>query len=172
MIKVILVLNHVQAGFGSDENARLAPGGKKKTIGPGMTLEPLIKELGGEIVATLYCGDQYFLENQLDVQKKFIGFAKKFGADVVLCGPAMHYPNFGEMCGGLANAFNEANIPAIAAMSIENPATEKYKSVCPIVKMPKKGGIGLNESFKQMTQLAIAKGQGVDTTQLEKDLCF
>lgn len=29
MKKIILILNHVQAGMGSDENAQLAPSGKK-----------------------------------------------------------------------------------------------------------------------------------------------
>lgn len=77
MIKVVLILNHVQAGMGSDENALLAPGGKKSPIGPGMTLEPLIESFGGTIVATLYCGDRYFLENEAEVKKKFIGFSKK-----------------------------------------------------------------------------------------------
>lgn len=172
MTKIVLILNHVQAGMGSDENALLAPGGKKSPIGPGMTLEPLIESFGGEIVATLYCGDRYFLQNEAEVKKKFIGFAKKFEADAVLCGPAMHYPNFGEMCGSLAKAMNEKGVPAIAAMSIENPATEKYKQTIPIVNMPKKGGIGLNDSFKQMAQLVVAKGKHEDTADLETNYCF
>ncbi|MFS7403693.1 GrdB-related putative oxidoreductase [Carnobacterium maltaromaticum] len=172
MIKVVLILNHVQAGMGSDENALLAPGGKKSPIGPGMTLEPLIESFGGTIVATLYCGDRYFLENEAEVKKKFIGFSKKFEADAVLCGPAMHYPNFGEMCGSLAKAMNENGIPAIAAMSAENPATANYQHHIPIVKMPKKGGIGLNDSFKHMAQLVVAKGKLEDTARLEAEFCF
>lgn len=97
MKKILLVLNHSLAGFGSDEQAQLKPSGKKAPLGPGVTLLPFLQKQGAEIVATLYCGDQYYLENEEEVAKKFIGFAKKFHANAVLCGPAMHYPNFGEM---------------------------------------------------------------------------
>ena len=172
MKKVILVLNHVQAGMGSDENAHLAPGGKKTTMGPGQTLAPYFEENDAEIIATLYCGDQYYLENKEEVTKKFVGFAKKFEADAVLCGPAMQYPNFGEMAAQLAISFEKYGIPAVAAMSIENPATEKYKQQLSIVEMPKKGGIGLNESFKNMALLTAEKAHQAETKELEAKICF
>lgn len=170
--KIILVLNHVQAGMGSDENAQLAPGGKKAAIGPGQTLAPMFAEQDAEIVATLFCGDQYYLQNQAEVNKKFVGFAKKFGADAVLCGPAMQYPNFGEMCGELVECFRAHGIPAAAAMSIENPATEKFKKKIPVVKMPKKGGIGLQDSFRNMVLLTSEMAAGAETTELQAEICY
>ncbi|WP_137662919.1 GrdB-related putative oxidoreductase [Enterococcus hulanensis] len=172
MKKIILILNHVQAGMGSDEHANLTPSGKKSALGPGQTLMTYLKEQDAEITATLYCGDHYFLAHQAEVTKKFVGFAKKFQADAVICGPAMHYPNFGEMAGSLAKIFNQQGIPAIAAMSIENPATDKYRSEIPIVKMPEKGGVGLNDSFKNMALLAVEKAEGKETADLEKQICF
>lgn len=160
MKKIILILNHVTAGMGSDENAQLPPSGKKAALGPGQTLNPLFQDHDCEIVATLYCGDQYYLTHQEEVNKKFIAFSKKFGADAVLCGPAMHYPNFGMMAGGLAEAFQQVDIPTAAAMSAENPAVAEYSEKIPIVKMPKKGGIGLKESYSNMATFvsALAKG--------------
>ena len=172
MKKIILILNHVQAGMGSDEHASLAPSGKKAALGPGQTLLPYLKEHDAEIIATLFCGEQYYLQHQTEVAKKFVGFAKKFQADAVLCGPAMHYPNFGEMAGSLTEILNQKGIPAVAAMSQENPATDIYKAVVPIVKMPKKGGIGLNESFKNMALLVAEKAKGQDTEKLETQICF
>ena len=50
MKKVLLILNHVQAGMGSDENAHIPPAGKKTAIGPGKMMEPFLTNLGGEIV--------------------------------------------------------------------------------------------------------------------------
>lgn len=44
MKKIILILNHVTAGMGSDEQAQLPPSGKKTALGPGETLAPLFKE--------------------------------------------------------------------------------------------------------------------------------
>ncbi|MGG5323361.1 hypothetical protein IGJ83_001673 [Enterococcus pernyi] len=99
----------------------------------------------------MYCGDQYYLDHQEEVNKKFVGFAKKFSADAVLCGPAMHYANFGMMAAQLALAFSEQGIPSVAAMSEENPAFANYTEKINIIKMPKKGGIGLNDSYKNIS---------------------
>jgi glycine reductase len=170
--KIILILNHVQAGMGSDEQANLEPAGKKGAIGPGRTLAPYFQEHGCIIVATLYCGDDYFLSNEVEVTKKFIGISKKFGADGVLCGPAMQYAKFGEMACKLAQSFNSVGIPAAAAMAIENEAVELYKEEVPIIKMPKKGGIGLNRSFKNMAIFVSALAKHEETTELRKEICF
>lgn len=172
MKKIILVLNHTQAGMGSGENAKLKPAGKKGAIGPGRTLAPLFLNYESEIVATLYCGDEYFLENQEEVTKKFLAISKKFGAEGVLCGPAMQYDQFGEMAAQLAIAFNDYGIPAAAAMSKENNAVEKYKDAVPIIKMPKKGGIGLNDSFKNMALFVSALAKQESTTELAQTICF
>ena len=54
MKKILVILNHVTAGMGSDEQAQLPPGGKKAAMGPAETLVPLFKEKDAEIIATLY----------------------------------------------------------------------------------------------------------------------
>ncbi len=172
MRKIIIILNHVTAGMGSDEQAQLPPGGKKAAMGPAETLVPYFKEKDAEIIATLYCGDQYYLEHPEEVNKKFVGFAKKFGADAVLCGPAMHYPNFGKMAGGLTKALTDNGVPAAAAMSIENPAVEEFRESIPIIKMPKKGGIGLNQSYKNMAECVTVLAQRGELTVQEQKLLF
>lgn len=174
MKKIILILNHVTAGMGSDENAQLPPSGKNAVLGPGQTLNHFFQTNDAEIVATLYCGDQYYLANKEEVNKKFVGFAKKIGADAILCGPAMHYPNFGEMAGELVKVFNKQGIPAAAAMSDENPAVSIYRHAIPIIKMPKKGGIGLNDSYKNMAQFVstLAHNNSEETNALTDDMLF
>ncbi|MBY0753906.1 glycine/betaine/sarcosine/D-proline family reductase selenoprotein B [Clostridium sardiniense] len=173
MVKVLLVLNHVQAGMGSDENADLPPAGKKSIIGPGKMMEPYFKEMDGEIVATLYCGDLYYQNNEEEVKKKFVAMAKKLSPDVVVCGPALHYPNFGEMAGGLAEEINnKSDIPAFAAMSLENPATEKYKDKVIVVKTPKKGGVGLNQSIENICKMAVKLAKKENVEDLKREVCF
>ena len=173
MVKVLLVLNHVQAGMGSDENADLPPAGKKSIIGPGKMMEPYFREMDGEIVATLYCGDLYYQNNEEEVKKKFVAMAKKLSPDVVVCGPALHYPNFGEMAGGLAEEINnKSDIPAFAAMSLENPATEKYKDKVIVVKTPKKGGIGLNQSIENICKMAVKLAKKENVEDLKREVCF
>ena len=103
MKKILVILNHVTAGMGSDEQAQLPPGGKKAAMGPAETLVPLFKEKKMLRLLQLYTVViKYYVSHPEEVNQKFIGFAKKFGADAVLCGPAMHYPNFGMMAGSLA----------------------------------------------------------------------
>lgn len=173
MVKVLLVLNHVQAGMGSDENADLPPAGKKSIIGPGKMMEPYFKEMDGEIVATLYCGDLYYQNNEEEVKKKFVAMAKKLSPDVVVCGPALHYPNFGVMAGGLAEEINnKSDIPAFAAMSLENPATEKYKDKVIVVKTPKKGGVGLNQSIENICKMAVKLAKKENVEDLKREVCF
>lgn len=173
MVKVLLVLNHVQAGMGSDENADLPPAGKKSIIGPGKMMEPYFKDMDGEIVATLYCGDLYYQNNEEEVKKKFVAMAKKLSPDVVVCGPALHYPNFGEMAGGLAEEINnKSDIPAFAAMSLENPATEKYKNKVIVVKTPKKGGVGLNQSMENICKMAVKLAKKENVEDLKREVCF
>ena len=173
MKKVLLILNHVQAGMGSDENAHIPPAGKKTAIGPGKMMEPFLTNLGGEIIATLYCGDLYYKDNEEEVKKKFVAMVKKLSPDVVVCGPALHYPNFGEMAGGLAEEINNnSGIPAFAAMSVENPGTEKYKDRVIVVKTPKKGGIGLNESIENISKMAIKLANNENVDELKNKVCF
>lgn len=107
-----------------------------------------------------------------EVTKKFLVIINKFGAEGVLCGLAMQYDQFGEMAAQLAIAFNDYGIPAAAAMSKENNAVEKYKDAVPIIKMPKKGGIGLNDSFKNMALFVSALAKQESTTELAQTICF
>ena len=79
----------------------------------------------------------------------------------------MHYPYFGEMAASLTEALNKADIPAAAAMSEENPAVEKYEKKVAIIKMPKKGGIGLNDSFKNMAAYVSALAHGEDVSNMQ-----
>ena len=158
--------------MGSDENAQLPPSGEKICAGAGSDTEPAVSKQGAEIVATLYCGDQYYLGIQRKSIKNSSVLPRSFGADAVLCGPAMHYPNFGKMAAGLTAAFNEYGIPAAAAMSAENPAVTDYHDRIPVIKMPKKGGIGLNDSYKNMAHFVSALAKGEDPSVLKAEMLF
>lgn len=42
MKKIILILNHVTAGMGSDEQAQLPPGGKKNSSRTGRNISAIV----------------------------------------------------------------------------------------------------------------------------------
>lgn len=155
MKKIVLVLNQTQAGQGGEENSSLPLAGKKGALGPGIMMEPYLKEFDAKIIATIYCGDKNFLENKLENSKKIAAMSKKLEADVIICGPAFNYERFGEMCGYLIKFLKEhTNIPCVGAMSEDNPKYTEYKEL-DLVKTPKKGGVGLNEALRNIVKKAV-----------------
>jgi glycine/betaine/sarcosine/D-proline reductase family selenoprotein B len=174
MTKIVLILDQIQAGAGGKEKSNIPPGGKTTPLGPGVMMEPFLKEVDSKVVASLYCGDEYFINNQEEVTAKMVAMVKKINPDVVVCGPAFNYENFAKMSAVLAKSINDnTDIKAFAAMSLENTETlEKYKNEIIIVKTPKKGGIGLNESLKNICQMAKKLAENEDISTLKQEVCF
>ena len=157
-MKVMMIFDQTQAGLGGKESPDLPMGGKAMGIG---SCE----------MSTLYCGDGTFLADPELNAKKFAAMAKKFNPDVVICGPCFNYANYGIMAAKSAEVISElTNIPAFAIMSQEcEKAIETYKDKVTILKMPKKGGIGLNESLSAMCEYAKMLVDKKDTAEfLEK----
>ena len=123
-----------------------------------------------EITSSILYGGDFFSLSRANA-KKFAAMAKKFNPDVVICGPCFNYANYGIMAAKSAEAISElTNIPAFAIMSQEcEKAIETYKDKVTILKMPKKGGIGLNESLSAMCEYAKMLVDKKDTAEfLEK----
>lgn len=172
MSKILMILDQIQAGAGGKEKADLPPAGKSLPLGPGVMMEPFLGD--SKIIATLYCGDEFFMKNLEEVGNKMCAMVKKLSPDVVICGPSFNYENFSEMSCILAKKINEeTNIPSFAAMSEDNSyLIEKYKNDLNIVKTPKKGGIGLNDSLKNICKLAKALSSKEDVKILTEKICY
>lgn len=173
-MKVLMIFDQIQAGMGGKEKADIAPGGKKGEIGSVPMIKPHLKEVDGEVSACLYCGDKYFKDNEEEVVRKMTSMVKKLNPDVVICGPAYNYEGYAYMSAVLAKEINEnTDIPALAAMSKENEdVIAGYKDTVNIVKMPKKGGIGLNKSLSNICVLAEKMFKKENTQQFKKDICY
>jgi len=98
----------------------------------------------------------------------------KVNPDVVMCGPALNYKDYASMAAKVAYDINKStNVPAFAAMSVENEEIiASYKDKVNIVVTPKKGGIGLNDSLRNMCKLAKALVNKEDVTALTHSICF
>ena len=58
-------------------------------------------------------------------------------------------------------------------MSAENPAVEEFLvKQSQLSKMPKKGGIGLNQSYKNMVECVTVLAQRGELTAEEQELLF
>ncbi|GAQ25614.1 proline reductase [Tepidanaerobacter syntrophicus] len=173
-MKVLMIFDQIQAGMGGKERSDLPPGGKKGSIGSAPMIEPHLKNVDGEIVACLYCGNDYFKENEEVVTKKMTAMVKKINPDVVICGPAYNYKGYAYMCAVIGkNLKDKTDIPVVAAMSKENEdIISEYKDALHIVKMPKKGGIGLSESLNNICVLARKMFDKKDIEELAKKICY
>lgn len=173
-MKVLMIFDQVQAGQGGKENPDLPLGGKGMAIGSANMLEKDLKELDGQVIACLYCGDGFFNKNEELVKQKMVAMVKKMNPDVVICGPAYNYVGYARMCAVLANEIEKnTDIPALAAMSKENEDTIlAYKDLVNIVKMPKKGGIGLSESLRNICVLAKKKADKEDIKEYIEKICY
>ena len=100
-----------------------------------------------EVLATIYCGDDYYRKHAKESSLKIAAMVQKLGADVLLCGPCFNYETYGEMAAEVAKVVEEkVQIPAVAAMSIEcQEAITRFKDQVDIVKC-QKGWYWINRS--------------------------
>lgn len=165
-MKVMMIFDQTQAGLGGKESPDLPMGGKAMALGACGMFHNFLEENGGKVIATLYCGDGTFNADPETNAKKFAAMAKKFQPDVVICGPCFNYAGYGMMAAKTALTINQhTDIPAFAIMSQEcEQAIAQFKDQVTILKMPKKGGIGLNESLSNMCRFAKLLADGADTS--------
>lgn len=170
MIRIVQFLNQVQAGLGGDEQMDIKPRSQNGAVGMGMLLKTISMKNGGDIIGTVICGDNYFLQNKEKATKDILDMIKKFNADVVICGPALNYKRYGECCGHLTLSIQDKlNIPSFAAMAKDSTGTEIFRKEINIIETPNRGGIGLNSSLKKISSFAIklAKGEAIGTYSKE-----
>lgn len=173
-MKIMMILDQIQAGFGGKENGDLKLGGKMLPIGSASMFDNYLKSVDGEIIATIYCGDDYYIANKEDVTRKIVSMTKKINPDVVICGPAFNYEKYGMLCAEVGCEIEEQiHIPVVAAMSEEcSVAIKEFKDKLTIVKMPKKGGIGLTAALKNILTLAQLKSSQESIEIFVNEHCY
>lgn len=173
-MNIIMIYDQIQAGAGTKDDKMVPIQGKRTALGPAVMMEPFLKEVDGHVTACLYCGTSTFYEDAELNSKKFCAMVKKMGADVVICGPCFNYKEYAPMAAQIAAAINEkTEIPAISAMSEEmEDVISQYKEHLHIVKMPKKGGTGLNNALHNILLMAQAVYKKEKVETLHKELCY
>lgn len=173
-IKIMMIYDQIQAGAGTKDDKMVPLNAKREAIGPAIMMEPFLKEIDGKVIACLYCGNGTYLADPEEVSRKLCAMVNKVQPDVVMCGPALNYKDYASMAAKVAYDIKKStNVPAFAAMSVENEETiANYKDKVNIVVTPKKGGIGLNDSLRNMCKLAKALVKKEDITTLTGSICF
>ena len=123
-INVLHYLNPFFAGIGGEEFNDQGPEIEAGSRGPGRLFDKLL-ETRGKVVATLVCGDNFFMDHENDVAEILAQAATEYSVDLVIAGPAFGAGRYGLACGSICQFANERlGLPAVTAMSMENPGTE------------------------------------------------
>lgn len=173
-MNVVMIYDQIQAGVGTKDDKMVPLQGKKATLGPAVMMESLMKDVGGHVVACLYCGTGFFQEDRETNSRKLCGMVQKMGADVVICGPCFNYKDYAEMAAQVAVEINtKTAIPAISAMAEEvADVIQEYKDRLLIVKMPKKGGTGLNDALRNILKVAKIAADKGDKEEAKINYCY
>ena len=76
-MKVILIFDQGLAGAGGKVNPNVGLTAVKGGIGSALMMESHFAKINANVVATLYCGNEFFLNNQDEVVTKFTAMVKK-----------------------------------------------------------------------------------------------
>ena len=92
-IRVVHYLNQFFAQIGGEEKADVGPAMKPGPVGPGRALQQALGD-SGEVVATIYCGDNYFAEHQEQVIDELCRRITEYQPDLLVAGPVFEsgYP--------------------------------------------------------------------------------
>ena len=136
MKKILFYTNQFFGQIGGEEFAYQEPFVEAGPRGNAKAFADKIE--GGEIVATIVCGDNYFAENipsSLAFVKEQV---EKYKPDIFLAGPAYNAGRFGIACAESCKFVqSHYGIPAVTGLYWENPAVEMYKDSCYIMQVGK-----------------------------------
>lgn len=174
MLRIIAIYDQIQSGLGTKDDKTLPLGGKNVPIGPSIMMEPFLKQIDAKVVACLYCGNGTYLSDKEVVRQKLCAMVQKLHPDVVICGPAFNYKDYAQMCAEITDSINNTtDVSAIASMSAENEEVIKeYKDRIYIVKCPKKGEAGLNNTLQNICRAAKSLAAHNDKIDDIKQYCF
>jgi glycine reductase len=126
-IRVVHYLNQFFAQVGGEDKGDVGPASKAGPVGPGRALQQALGE-NGEVVATIFCGDNYFAEHQKEAIDELIRSVMKYHPDLLVAGPAFESGRYGVACGAICQAAQQRlGIATVAAMDQDNVGAALYR---------------------------------------------
>lgn len=174
-MRIVLIFDQGLAGAGGKGNPNVGLNLIKGGVGSALMLEPHFKKIGAQVLATLYCGNEFYKEHKEEVVQKLTAMVKKINPDAVVCGPCFNFADYAEMAARVTDSVQaNSDIPVVTMMSAENSELiSEYKDKISIIKMPKKGGVGLSDSFDNLVHWLDCKiNQPDKLTELTQSICY
>jgi glycine reductase len=119
------------------------------------------------VVATVICGDDYFVEKGTmeEVSGEIIQLIKPYRPDVMIAGPAFDAGRYGIACGALCKAAqDQLGITAVTGMYKENPGLDLFRKDVYVVQTTETAR-GMAEAISKMVTIA---GKLADSRKLGK----
>lgn len=161
MKKVVFYTNQFFGQIGGEDKAYMEPVFINNTVGSANAFASKLEN--AEIVATIICGDNYYVEN-MDKVKEFVKEnLQGLDVDLVIAGPAFNAGRFGMACADICVfAKKELGIEAFTGLYWENPAVEIYKKDIYILEVSKSAA-GIRKAVPIMCHFAnkILRGQKI-----------
>lgn len=159
-MKVMYFINQFFAGLGGEDKADVAYGFFEGAKGPATALQNALPK-DTEVVATLYCGDNYGSDHPEEFLKQALETIRKFEPDVLVAGPAFNAGRYGINCCRLLDAAkSEMGLPGVAAMSPDNPGVGIFRD-CYIIPTGQSVA-SLSKAITPLATLAYKLGMKAD----------
>ncbi len=127
-MRVVHYINQFFGGIGGEEKADIPLEVRPGPVGPGRLLAQLLGE-ESQVVSTIVCGDNLAAENLDEVAESVIREVQASGADLFVAGPCFQAGRYGTAAGAICAAVQEKlGVPAVTAMSVENPGADLYRA--------------------------------------------
>jgi len=164
-VRIVHYVNQFFGGIGGEDKAMAPPQVKEGPVGPGIAVQNALesKNISGQIVATVICGDDYAGMDSAKAAKEVLALIAPYHPDFVLAGPAFNAGRYGVACGTVCNLVSqELMIPAVTGMYAENPGADMYRKSLYIVKTTDSAR-GMTEAVSKMVDLAykMVTGQNI-----------
>jgi glycine reductase complex component B subunit gamma len=158
MKRVVFYANQFFGQIGGEEQTNLPPLMKEAAVGPAVEIQKELRE--AVIVATILCGDNYYVQHMDEARTTIMNMLERLQPDLVIAGPAFNAGRLGIACGDVcASVAEKFHIPALTGMYLENPAVELYRHRTIIIKTGKTAA-SMREALTAMTALANDLLQG------------
>jgi len=157
-LRVVHYLNAFFGGLGGEEEAHTPVRVQNGPVGPGRLLEQALAG-GGQVSATIICGDGYFAEHEEAVVEQVRAHWHTLQPDVFIAGPAFRAGRYGLACGRLCLEAERRQIPTVTGMHIENPGSDLYRPEHLYIIATEASAVGMRYALERMAALAIKRGR-------------
>jgi glycine reductase complex component B subunit gamma len=132
-MRIAYYLNQFFGGIGAEEHAGHGLEIRAGAVGPGKLLESLLGN-EGTVIVSFVCGDNYAVEHQDELTAAVLAKLRDTPVDLFVAGPCFDAGRYGMAAGALCRAAqDELGIPAVAAMSEENPGVDLNRDALYII---------------------------------------